>query len=80
MPQIEPAAIAASNMEKMIHDQLEESNAITVLRHVLFETTLLGTGILKGPFNFEKISHRGDEVEGEKMYNPDFKLVPKIRV
>ena len=37
MPQIEPAAIAASNMEKNIHDQLEESNAVTVLRHVLFE-------------------------------------------
>ena len=78
MPQIEPAAIAASNMEKMIHDQLEESSAITVLRHVLFETALLGTGILKGPFNFEKVSHRWDEVDGEKMYNPDFKLVPKI--
>jgi hypothetical protein len=49
MPQIEPAAIAASNMEKMIHDQLEESNAITILRHVMFEMALLGTGVIKGP-------------------------------
>ena len=78
MPQIEPAAIAASNMEKMIHDQLEESNAITILRHVMFEMALLGTGVIKGPFNFEKISHKWDDVDGEKMYNPSFKVVPKI--
>ena len=78
MPQIEPANIASSNMEKMIHDQLEESNAITVLRHVLFEMALLGTGILKGPFNFEKVSHQWTEVDGEKMYSPESKLVPKI--
>ena len=78
MPQIEPAAIAASNMEKMIHDQLEESNAITILRHVMFEMALLGTGVIKGPFNFEKVSHKWDEVDGEKMYNPSTKIVPRI--
>ena len=78
MPQIEPAAMAASNMEKMIHDQLEESNAITILRHVMFEMALLGTGVIKGPFNFEKISHKWDDVDGEKMYNPSFTVVPKI--
>ena len=78
MPQIEPATIAASNMEKMIHDQLEESNAITILRHVMFEMALLGTGVIKGPFNFEKISHKWNEVDGEKMYSPSYKVVPKI--
>ena len=36
-PQIEPAGIGAKNLEKLIHDQLEESSAITVLRHVFFE-------------------------------------------
>ena len=78
MPQIEPAAIAASNMEKNIHDQLEESNAVTVLRHVLFEMALLGTGVLKGPFNYEEITHNWKSENGEKSYNPSFKLVPKV--
>ena len=68
MPQIEPAAIAASNMEKNIHDQLEQSNAVTVLRHVLFEMALLGTGVLKGPFNYEEITHNWKSENGEKSY------------
>ena len=50
MPQIEPAEESAKAMEKLVHDQLDESHAMTVLRHVLFEMCLLGTGILKGPF------------------------------
>ena len=54
MPQIEPADMAAGKMQKLIHDQLEESDAITTLRHVFFEMCLLGTGILKGPFTSEK--------------------------
>ena len=58
MPQIEPAEEAARNMEKLIHDQLEESHAISVMRHVLFEMCLLGTGILKGPFNYEQAEHK----------------------
>ena len=37
-------------MQKLLHDQLEESKAITIMRHVFFEMALLGTGILKGPF------------------------------
>ena len=37
MPQIEPAAMAAGKMQKLIHDQLEESEAIKILRHVFFE-------------------------------------------
>ena len=34
MPQIEPASLAAGKMQKLIHDQLEESEAIKILRHV----------------------------------------------
>jgi hypothetical protein len=49
-PQIEPAKKAADAMQKLLHDQLEESKAITIMRHVFFEMALLGTGILKGPF------------------------------
>ena len=36
-PQIEPARMAAEAMQKLIHDQLEESRAITILRHVFLK-------------------------------------------
>ena len=79
-PQINPAEIAAGNMEKVIHDQLEESSAISVLRHSLFEMSLLGTGIIKGPFSYDKTIHNWvrDEELGTNEYSPKSKLVPKI--
>jgi len=79
MPQVEPANEAAKNMETLIHDQLEESHAISVMRHVLFEMCLLGTGILKGPFNYEQSEHKWTlNDEGEREYKPINKLVPRI--
>ena len=79
MPQIEPAEEAARNMQKLIHDQLEETHAISVLRHVLFEMCLLGTGILKGPFNYEQSLHKWSLNDaGEREYTPRTKLVPRI--
>jgi len=54
-PQIKPAQIAARRLEKLIHDQLEESNGNVTLRNAIFESCLLGTGILKGPFTYNKI-------------------------
>jgi hypothetical protein len=62
-PQLQPAKIAAKNMEKIIHDQLDEANAQTVLRHSIFEMVLLGHCIIKGPFNYDKTVNdwrRGD--------------------
>ena len=55
--QISPAQEIARNLEKEIHDQLMNTNAMTVLRHAIFECSLLGTGIIKGPFNFNKTIH-----------------------
>ena len=80
IPQIEPAREAAENLQKLIHDQLEETSAITMLRHVLFEMVLLGTGVLKGPFTHDKTIHRWEtnEETGESMYNPSTKSVPKL--
>ena len=77
-PQIEPAGIGAKNLEKLIHDQLEESEAITTLRHVFFEMCLLGTGILKGPFSFDKAYHSFEEQEDTSIYIKKIKSVPKI--
>ena len=80
MPQIEPAAMAASELEKYIHDQLDATSAITVLRHVFFEMALLGTGVLKGPFNYEQLINRWMEnpETGSRDYIPSSKLVPKL--
>ena len=67
-PQISPSKEAARNMEKLIHDQIEESNGATELRNSMFECCLLGTGIIKGPFNYKKTIHKWKEL---KQTNPD---------
>ena len=69
-PQIEPAKKAAEAMQKLLHDQLEESKAITIMRHVFFEMALLGTGILKGPFTDLKEYNSfdsGEDQEGNEI-------------
>jgi len=82
-PQIEPARLAAEQMQKVLHDQLEESQAITILRHVFFEMSLLGTGILKGPFTDSKTYHSYNTMEDEdgnksSVYVAKSKPVPSI--
>jgi len=71
----EPAKETARKMEKLIHDQLEESDASKHLRNVAFEMSLFGTGILKGPFAFDKEYPQWNE-DGD--YDPLFKTIPKI--
>ena len=78
-PQVSPAREAARMMEKQIHDQLLDTNAVNVLRNAIFESSLLGTGIIKGPFNFYKRVHKWSKGEsGEREYMPDEKVVPRI--
>ena len=80
-PQISPAQIAAMNMEKLIHDQLLDTNAVNVFRNAIFESSLLGTGIVKGPFNFNKRVHKwGRDDEGNREYQPYEKTVPRIEM
>jgi len=80
-PQISPAQIAALNMEKVIHDQLLDTNAVNVFRNAIFEASLLGTGIVKGPFNFYKRIHKwGRDDEGNREYQPYEKVVPRIEM
>ena len=73
-PQISPAAEAARVMEKCIQDQLLDTNAVTVLRHAIFECSLLGTGIIKGPFNYNKTIHNWENGE----YAPMERTVPRV--
>ena len=68
-----PAMIAAKKMEKKIHDQLNESGASKHLRSMAFEMSLLGTGVMKGPFASDKEYPNWNE-EGD--YDPLVKTVP----
>ena len=68
-----PATIAAKKMEKLIMDQLEETNANKQLRRSAFEMALFGTGIMKGPFALDKEYPNWDE-DGD--YSPVIKTVP----
>ncbi len=80
MPQIKPAQIAARQLNKLIEDQLEESNANVILRNSIFESCLLGTGIIKGPFTFNKTLHKYN-LSGNgnaREYSPEFVKVPRI--
>ena len=77
--EVSPAHSAARRMEKLIHDQIEESNGSSELRSALFECSLFGTGIIKGPFNFNKTLNRWDEdSDGVRTYSPIDVRVPRI--
>ena len=77
--EISPAQKAARRMEKLIHDQIDESKGSSEIRNALLESALLGTGIVKGPFNFNKKLHKWDTNEdGERSYNPLEVRVPRI--
>ena len=76
--EISPAQKAARRMEKLIHDQIEESNGASEIRNSLFEAALFGTGIVKGPFNFNKTLNRWSSEGGERKYSPVSVRVPRI--
>ena len=78
--EVSPAKDAARQMQKLIHDQIEESNGSSELRNAIFEASLFGTGIIKGPFNHNKTIGRWnkDEETGERNYSPLNVRVPRI--
>ena len=71
----EPAKVAAQKLERKMHDQLDASEGSKHLRSVAFETALFGTGILKGPFAYDKEHPRWDD---EGNYDPIKETVPKV--
>lgn len=70
----EPLKMAAKKMERKIQDQLAESNASMHLRNFSFELCMLGTGVMKGPFAFDKEYPNWDE---EGKYIPKKKTIPR---
>jgi hypothetical protein len=76
---LSPAQRAARRMEKLIHDQIEESHGSSEIRNALLEASLLGTGIVKGPFNFNKKLNKWDtDEDGNRVYQPLEVRVPRI--
>lgn len=80
MPQIQPAKMAANNMEKAILDQITETDGHIWLRKAIFEMCMLGQGVIKGPFTVEKVLHdwKKDEETGQMVYNPKITKAPAI--
>ena len=77
-PQVSPAQESALKLEKVIHDQLLDTNASTVFRNAIFEASMLGTGVIKGPFNHHKRVHKWTGGEEGRQYDPYEKIVPKL--
>ena len=66
-------------MEKLVHDQIEESNGGSEITKCFTRGCFIRTGIVKGPFNFNKKLHKWDtNEEGEREYNPLEVRVPRI--
>ena len=77
--ELSPAQKAARRMEKLIHDQIDESKGSSEIRNALLESALLGTGIVKGPFNFnKKLNNWSMGEDGERTYSPIEVRVPRI--
>lgn len=70
--QISPAKELARRMQKIILDRLEESKARNEIRKCIFEMCLLGTGVMKGPFNINKElpNWEDDPITGDRVYSP----------
>ncbi len=78
-PNIHPAQMAATNLEKVMQDQLAEGDGERILRKGAYECVLYGTGILKGPFSYNEIQPKWKLEEDDTVtYNPETKLIPKF--
>ena len=78
-PQISPAMESALILEKQIQDQLLDTRAVNTMRAAIFEMAMLGTGVVKGPFNFYKRIHKwGKGENGVREYTPYEKTVPRL--
>lgn len=71
---LDPARMGAIKMERLIHDQIEESDGDKHLRNFCFEMSLFGSGVMKGPFAFDKEYPRWTK---EGQYDPLFKTIAK---
>lgn len=74
--QLSPAETCARDMQKMIIDQMEQGEFQEELRKTMFESTLYGTGFMKGPVTHTMTIHHWDE---EGTYAPVKQDIPKCK-
>ena len=80
--QMSPADIAATALDKVMQDQLLEDKAEFALRKAMQEMCILGTGIIKGPFNKFEVCHKYEQSGGKGSpitYKPVIEEVPKFK-
>lgn len=81
MPSVHPAREAAERMNAVIHDQLLEIDALSQLQGCIWELSVFGTGVVKGPFTSKQFSPRWEydkEVDDKPVLIPQEKLRPVI--
>ena len=49
---------------------MSSTSAVNVLRNAIFESSMLGTGVVKGPFNFYKRIHKWEKTPEGRIYKP----------
>ncbi len=70
---------AARKMDKLIHDQLDESNALQELCKAIFEMCLFGTGVIQGPFtHYKMLNSWAKDAEGKREHLYKWVKVPRI--
>ncbi len=78
-PTISPAKMAAFRMNLQIHDQLEACMAIDEMEKMIDEMCIIGTGVMKGPFNiYQEIPYWKKNEDGTRTYEPKQVLTPKL--
>lgn len=79
-PVLTPADEAAYNLQKHILDQLSEGYFQREARRALWQCSVLGTGILKGPMTYSQVNHRWEKnkFSGVNEYKPEVVKKPKL--
>jgi hypothetical protein len=81
IPTVNPARESAERMDSVIQDQLLEIDALSKLQGCLWEVTVFGTGVIKGPFTFKELVPRWSydkELDDKPIFDPLVKLRPII--
>lgn len=77
-PTISPAKMAAYRMNQQVHDQLERTMAMDEAEKMIDEMCIIGTGVMKGPFNeYQEIPYWAKNEDGTRRYEPKKVLVPR---
>lgn len=77
-PTISPAKTAAYRMNQQVHDQLEVTMAMDEAEKMIDEMCIVGTGVMKGPFNeYQEVPFWEKQEDGTRIYKPKKILIPR---